>query len=251
VYYAGGGLSPQSCAQFDYVQALAPYYVERAEKAGVDTRTWFMIPNFVNCALFQPGDERDLKAQLGIPPGAFVVLSVGAIQSYYKRMDWLVYEFREFAEKSGSAHLVLVGSREKDTARIEALARSLLGNRVTVLTDIPHNQLPSIFRMADVFVLCSTSEVFGIAFIEAMATGLAVIGHCAPVTKWILGEGGITVDMTKRGELRAALECVESDSTLRKSLGKLCRERAVREFSKDKQVSALVEMYQRIYLETH
>src|SRR5207244_3306042 len=62
-----------------YLQHLAPWHVEEARAAGVWKPTWTAIPNFIDTDLFYPGRGEVLRAELGIPPEALVVLTVAAI----------------------------------------------------------------------------------------------------------------------------------------------------------------------------
>ena len=76
-----------------------------------------------------------------------------------------------------------------------------LGEALVVFDDVPHERMPEIYAAADLFVLCAHLEIFGIAFLEAMACGVPCIGHTNPVTEWIIGNGGCCVDMMKKGAL--------------------------------------------------
>ena len=66
--------------KLDYVQHLAPWHLEEARRAGCDKPGWTAIGNFVDTEVFHPGQDPVVRQQLGIPPGAFVVLSVAAVK---------------------------------------------------------------------------------------------------------------------------------------------------------------------------
>lgn len=62
--------------------------------------------------------------------------------------------------------------------RLEALARELgVAGRVTFHGQLPHAEALAVARAADVFVMPSTDEAFGVAYVEAMAAGLPAIGR--------------------------------------------------------------------------
>ncbi len=104
------------------------------------------------------------RAALGIPDGAPVILYVGRIAAG-KGIEHLVAVLDELPE----AHLLLVGPDDR-----HGVAETLRGERVHVLgpTDGPPLAL---YRLADVFVLPSAGESFGMAAAEAAAAGTPVV----------------------------------------------------------------------------
>ena len=83
------------------------------------------------------------------------------------------------------------------------MGQQLLGQRVTFAT-VPHSALPQALAAADVFVLGSLFETFGIAYIEAMAMGLPVV--CTQhINQRQIVKHGVFIDMAKPGELTGVL----------------------------------------------
>ena len=227
-----------------YLQELSPPYYER--HAG-DTRTGylrFMIPNFVDVNVFKPIDRAQARALLGLQQDAFIVLSVGALNADRKRMDKVAGEFSLAA--GTSMVLVLAGAADNDASR--ALVRDIsshLGSRCRIMTDVPYGAMPGVYAAADVFVLGSTAEIFGIAFLEAMSCGIPCIGHAYPVTQWVIGDGGMCVDMAKDGTLADAIRAA-CDPGWRLAKGAAARERAVSLFSHHVVVGQMIEMYKMV-----
>src|SRR5260370_1480268 len=85
--------------KFTYLQHLAPWHLEEARAAGVWKPTWTAIPNFIDTELFQPGRSDALRAELGIPASAQVVLTAAAIKRGHKRIDYLLDEFRQLRKR--------------------------------------------------------------------------------------------------------------------------------------------------------
>ena len=230
-----------------YVQQTAPHHLMEAQNLCIDASKWFMIPNFVDTEEFNPNNRSPLRAELGIPENASVILSVGAITKRYKRMNWLIEEtYRLKQTHKEKIFLLIVGELEDETKEVINMGRSLLGDSVRFLWNLPHEKMAEIYAISDLFVMCSAPEAFGIAFLEAMASGKPVIGHDYPVTKWIIGDGGDTVDMTKKGELARVMELYILDGKLREKKGRVARNRSEELFSRDKIINQILQMYHRV-----
>jgi len=239
IVYMNGTEEPlEFLNQFPFVQEQSPHYMNRHQPKAGQRR--FCVPSFVNVDLFTPGDRATARRELGLPADEFLVVSVGALRKTRKRMDWLV---REFATVPGK--LVLAGAREPETEAFLAHARQTLGDRVVVLEKIAHAQMPRLYQAADVFVLCSLEEIFGLAFVEAMACGTPCLGHTFPVTEWVIGDGGICVDMEATGSLARQLERC-ADAGLREKFGRQARQRVETMFSEPVVVEQMLAMYREV-----
>ncbi|MHB8521996.1 MAG: glycosyltransferase family 4 protein, partial [Limisphaerales bacterium] len=251
VYKDGLQLGPIWCQKFDFVHVLAPYYFERAKTAGYNTQNWFVIPHLVDVRRFVPAPDRAaLRARwLGqsVAEDAFVVLAVGDFMlSSSKRIDWIVDEFARM-RSPGSCCLMLAGQASKRTLRkFERRARQVLGERVRLFSNLAPTDMAELYQAADVFAHAALQEPFGIVLVEAMASGLPIVGHKYEVTRWIIGDGGQVVDMTVRGELTKVLEDWQRDAGLRAELRRKARERAVSQFATEKIAPLYQALYRRI-----
>ena len=228
--------------RIDHVQELSPHYHER-HSATAAPRTRHCIPNFVDVDAFRPGDKTGCRRAFGLPEDRLMVLSVGAINRHRKRMDHL---FSEFARaRLADAVLVVAGACDEEGRDLVRDGKALLGDRLHVLENLPYGEMPRLYGSADVFVLCAHEEIFGIAFLEAMATGVPCIGHTFPVTEWILGDGGTCVDMLEPGALAAELGRYAQDS-FRAERGAEARRRAENMFSWEAVYPRMIEMYREV-----
>ncbi len=142
-----------------------------------------LIPLGVDLERFCPGDRLAARARNGVDPDAVVLLSVGRLTPWTK-MDVLplLTALREItlAVPETPVLLLLVGQEQAPGygALVLDVARSMgLDGKVEIWSDIPAAELASIYAMADVFVSPSDNvqESFGLAPLEAMATGLPVV----------------------------------------------------------------------------
>lgn len=250
IYKDGLLLGPPWCSRFERVQVLAPYYREQADAEGVDTRGWSVIPHMVDVRRFHPAPDRAAaRAELlggRIAADRLVVLAVGDFSPEgSKRLDWVVQEVARLPAEVPAELVVLGQATPRQLAEFTRRAEAALGGRVHALTSIPQEEMPRWYRLADVFVHAALREPFGIVFLEAMASGLPVVAHTFPVTRWIVGEGGECVDMTEPGAAAAVLERWHRDRGLLRSLGARARERACSEFAPER----VLPLYQDAYAE--
>lgn len=192
----GGAIPARDLPPCDFVQEHTSHNLAQSLKGRS-----FLIPHGVDTRRFRPDAPTDFRARHGIPADATLLLSVGTICYWHKRMDHVIREVAAGADPG--LHLAIVGQESEDAPAIRALGRELLGNRVH-FDALPHEELPAAYAAADAFVLGSVFETFGIVYIEAMAAGLPVICTHHPNQKAIVQEG-VFIDMEAPGALAAAV----------------------------------------------
>jgi phosphatidyl-myo-inositol dimannoside synthase len=104
----------------------------------------------------------------------------------------------------------LVAGQGDDRIRLEALARELrVEDKVLFVGMANPRELADYYRLADVFVMPSTQEGFGIVFLEAAASGLKVIGGNRDGSADALADGaiGVAIDPANPDELGDAIAC--------------------------------------------
>lgn len=229
----GGAIPAKRQPRCDFVQEHTDYNLAQSNRDKA-----FMIPHGVDLNLFHPGVESDFRQQHGIPDDAFVVISVGTICYWHKRMDYVIREVAAVPD----IWLVIVGQECPDTEAIKALGKDLMGDRI-VFTSLPHDKLPEAYAAADVFVLGSLFETFGIVYIEAMAMGLPVICTNHPNQRSIVQQG-IFIDMSHVGALTAALRNI--NKVQMKDLSTAGREIVAQRYEQNLLKNMYLEQYQRI-----
>lgn len=227
--------------KFEHVQELSPFYLER--HGDLQGRQWFAAPNFVDARRFRPGDRNAARDALDLPRDKYVVLCVAALNRSRKRVDWLAYEFAR--ANLNNAILVLAGAEEAETPALLGEIKPLLRDRLRVLKNVPHADMPLLYQAADVHALCALQEVLGLCLLEAMASGVPCIGHHWGATQWVIGSGGTIVDMQAPGALAEELELYE-DHVLRDVHGLLARRRVETTFSVDAVITQYVRMYEQV-----
>jgi phosphatidylinositol alpha-1,6-mannosyltransferase len=126
---------------------------------------------------FTPGDSSALRSELGLQ-GKRVLLTVARLdpQERYKGHDRVIALLSDLVAQGHDVAYVVVGEGG-DRPRLEALVLKTVGSeRVRFLGGVGLERLVDAYRMADLFVLPSTGEGFGIAFLEAMVSGTPALG---------------------------------------------------------------------------
>jgi len=144
--------------------------------AAIAPERLLVVPDTVREA-FTPGDGSIQRAALALQ-GKRVLLTVGRMDSRerYKGHDRVIAAISNLVAKGHDICYVVVGEGA-DRIRLEALARGAgVSERVRFLGRVGLQTLVEIYRMADLFVMPSTGEGFGVAFLEAMASGTPALG---------------------------------------------------------------------------
>ena len=140
-----------------------------------------LAPPGVEHALFSPGDREGARTALGLGSGP-VLLFVGRIQPLKRPL--VAVETLARLERSDARLLVVGGPSgvegELEYRRLQDRIQSLgLGDQVTLVPPRPHHWLSTYYRAADVVLVPSRSESFGLVALEAAASGTPVVA--APV----------------------------------------------------------------------
>jgi len=172
----------------------------------------------------RPGSDPALMSQ-GSQDGVVRLLSVGAIVPR-KGFDVLISALATLTDLSW--RLTIAGDRTRDrnaAARLDAdIARHALGERIAAPGAVSPQRLAALYAEADVFVLASHFEGYGMAYAEAVAHGLPVIGTSAgAIPDTVPPDAGLLVDPGGSFALAKALRRVIGDADLRRRLASAAR----------------------------
>ena len=168
-----------------------------------------------------PGTDRPATVHRAAKRGTVVaLLAVGSVVPR-KGYDVLIAALAELAALPW--RLAIVGD-ERDAEAAAALkadiARHGLGDRVDLIGAVSAERLSDFYAQADLFVLPSRHEGFGMAFAEALAHGLPVIGTTAgAIPDTVSREAGVLVPPNDRQALAAALRRLIESPDERARLG--------------------------------
>jgi len=146
---------------------------------------------------------------------AKIILTVSRLSSdeKYKGYDRIINSLTQVIKKYQNVHYLIVGSGN-DSERVQRLiAKKKLEKYVTLTGFIRDDELPSMYNFSDIYAMPSTNEGFGIVFIEALLSGIPVLGGNADGTKDALDGGklGILVNPYDSEELINSLVLMLDD----------------------------------------
>ena len=116
-------------------------------------------------------------------------LSIGRFSYQHKGFDLLIEAFHLFAQKDKEWMLDIVGEGQEEQMLRTLIRRYQLEDRVTIHPFTKHIQ--SFYSQAQVYVLSSRWEGFGLVLVEAMAHGLPVVSSDLPTSQEIMGDFGL------------------------------------------------------------
>ena len=145
------------------------------------------LPNGVNIDFFRNGDPNQFRHEYGITEHEKYILCVSRID-YQKNQKTLIKAFAEFKKNSPNHKLVLIGPVTVDQyfEEIKELISKLkLDQSVVIIPGLRPDDplLASAYKGADMFVLPSCHEPFGMVILEAWAAGIPVIAADLPGIK--------------------------------------------------------------------
>lgn len=145
--------------------------------------------------------------------------------------------------------LVAGDGPDAEVAHYHDLVKELhLEDMVTFLGRVKPYEMPDFYRKLDVFVIPSYREAFGVAALEASASGIPVIGTNVGGLKDVIvpEKTGLLIERGDREGLRMALKRLMSDDQLRNSLGKAGREFVTTHFQRESSIALMREVYRDV-----
>jgi glycosyltransferase involved in cell wall biosynthesis len=166
----------------------------------------------------------------------------------HKNILRLMRAFHKLKIKTGIPHKLVIGGRKDPRySEIPALARDLeLEEDIIFSGYIPEEDLPALYSAAELFVLPSLYEGFGLPLLEAMACGTPVVSSNASSLPEIARNAAIFVNPDSVEEIAQAIQEVLKDRKLREKLIQKGLKRA-RLFTWEKTGRETLRVYEEVY----
>lgn len=160
-----------------------------------------VVPNGVDIQPYMDCDQPMDRDNFGYDKNDIVLVYVGRIGPE-KNLPFLLRAYAGVAQAVEQAKLLIVGEGPERENLEDRLNHMGLNKYVTFTGRIPYEQVPAFLAMADIFVTASASEVHPLSVIEALATGLPVLGIDSPGVGDII-EDGINGQLVSQGDISA------------------------------------------------
>lgn len=207
-----------------------------------------LIYNGVDTARFHPGEEPDLRRELGIPPQGVVIGYLGEIRRE-KNLEVLLRAAARILPRHPDLYLVLAGDASlepEEPDRLRKLASRLGMEDRLILTGFRRDP-ERLHRLLDLYVLPSSREGFGVTVIEAMASGTPVIACRVRGPREIIDDGldGLLVKDRDPEELADAISFLLETPEAARAYTERALSKVRREFSQKSMISKLFSAYQQ------
>jgi L-malate glycosyltransferase len=226
----------------DLVTAVSKYLADYTRQEMGVRRNIQVIPNAVDHNRFFPRENPQLRLRYAHPDEK-LLLHISNFRPI-KRIEDVVRVFAQVSETVG-ARLLMVGDGPDRSRAFELASELGISGRVAFLGSFP--RIEELISVCDLFLLPSTQESFGLAALEAMASGVPVVASNIGGIPEVVQDGvngylfnPYDVD----GMARAAIKLL-SDKDLHQQFSKAARACSVGQFSE----ASIVPLYMKAYEE--
>lgn len=240
---------PSFCRSVDQVIAPSEGMREVLRRYGVDTDI-AVIPNGVDLKPFREHAEDQDRTAWGFKEEDVLLIFIGRLGPE-KNIPFLLRSFAGVAQTYENVGLMLVGDGPERDNLQDRVRHMGITDRVRFAGLVPYEKMPGFLAMADGFVSASVSEVHPLSVIEAMASGLPILGIQSPGIGDTV-EDGSTGFLSKEEDLAgftAKMVRLVTDHEKRREMGKRASEASER-YSIERTSRQLLDCYQKVIAES-
>lgn len=204
-----------------------------------------IIPNSLNVEKFRLASKGVNQERLRIEKEDGIVLFVGTLNPV-KGVKYLIEAFKEINLNVPKTRLLLVGDGPERRNLEDIVNDNGLQEKINFIGRVGNDDVPKYMSIADVFVLPSLSESFGMVNLEAMACGLPIVATRVDGVPEVVkdGENGFLVEPGNPGQIAAKVIFLLKNDEAREKMGRVNKEKA-KEYSLEK----IIEKIEKIYSE--
>jgi 1,2-diacylglycerol 3-alpha-glucosyltransferase len=205
-----------------------------------------VIPNGVDFNPLNKEIKPISRLDMGIKPEDIVLIYSGRLGPE-KNLTFLLRSFAAVCQAFDNIHLILVGDGPERDNLEDRTRHMQLESKVHITGMIPLNQVYRYLAGADIFVTASVTEVHPLSVIEAMASGLPVVGIDSPGISDTIEDGktGLLVKEEDLATFTAKLVRLIAEPQWREAMGQNARQSAEK-YAIEKTSGVLVKKYQEV-----
>src|SRR5213594_1478551 len=232
-----------SIEESNAVTAISEYLRQVTLKEFDVQRPIEMIPNFVNCDVFQPAKDNSRRAEFA-PGNEKVLVHLSNFRPVKRVPD--VIEIFALVRKEIPAKLLMIGDGPDRATAEWMVHQNGLASAVTFLGK--QSQVQGLLNCADLMLLPSDLESFGLAVLEAMACGVPAVCSRVEGVPEVVRDGVEGYLVTPRDTKTMAARALEilTDPGRQERMGKAARERALSQFCSSRIIPLYEKLYERV-----
>ena len=146
-----------------------------------------VIPTGVDINSLNKPETVDVRKELDIPDDVPVLLTLSRVAEE-KKIDRILNAMPEILDEFPQTRLVIAGDGPDMEVLQEQVERLTLEDSVIFTGDIPHDDVGSYYKMADLFVSASDTETQGLTYIEALASGTKCVVYDTDYTEHVFDD---------------------------------------------------------------
>ncbi len=236
------------CAACDFVIAPSKGIMDVMRHLGVDVPIE-IIPNGVEIAPFRHVEHPIQKNELGFTDEDVLLVYAGRLGPE-KNLPFLLRAFAGTAKTYENARLLIIGDgpeRDNLEDRVQYMG---ISERVRFVGMVPYAEVPRYLAAGDAFVTASVTEVHPLSVIEAMATGLPVLGIRSPGVGDIVEEGvnGLLAPEEDLAVFTAKMVRLVAEPETRRFMSENAR-RSATKYDIERIIQILLSHYERLRVE--
>ena len=161
-------------SQADAIITVGSELAKLVIRKGIPEHKISVIDMGVDCQIFHPGDKSEMRKELGLNPTNPLIIFVGSLTSI-KGPEYFIRAAKLLKNRYPNCRWYLIGKGPLEPM-LRALVEEIdLGNQVIFVGQCPPDKVAMWDAAADILVMPSLSEGFGLAALEAMACGTPVV----------------------------------------------------------------------------
>jgi glycosyltransferase involved in cell wall biosynthesis len=187
-------------------------------------------------------DKTKCKMLLGINSQEKIILYVGRLHPY-KDPITLLKSFNVIAKKQNKVRLFFVGMGKLYSEILKLAKNFEISDKISICSRLRSNELVLLYHAADVFVLPSINEAFGMVILEAMASGIPCVVSNSGACPEIVQDCGLVFEQGNHQDLAEKILRILEDDNLAQKLALKGYERVRKVFSWENTVAQYEKLY--------
>jgi glycosyltransferase involved in cell wall biosynthesis len=191
-------------------------------------------------------DTGEFCPQPHIRPKPYRIMATASADAPLKGVRYLLEAVALLAEQFPALELLMVGKPQPNGETAKLIERLNIGERIVTVSGISTQQLVEYYAQAQVVVVPSVYEGFGLPAGEAMACGVPVVSTDGGALPEVVGDAGIQVPVKNSRAIADAVAQLLNDKQRRQRLGEAGRVRIEQLFCWRRAAQQMTDYYQRV-----